>query len=78
MCNVKYILYLQGILIDLEQDLIPFFTEWQNSVYIRRLDNSFERMLLHALCQFLQLHSSSKLCKCQQNRFEQDICLQTF
>ncbi|KAK2156861.1 hypothetical protein LSH36_203g00000 [Paralvinella palmiformis] len=48
-----------GTLMDLEEEVCAFFTEWPQSVYVCQLENSFERMLLHALCQYLKLQSSS-------------------
>ncbi|OWF47278.1 R3H domain-containing protein 4-like [Mizuhopecten yessoensis] len=48
-----------GILHGLEQDLISFFKDWPGSVYVSKLTSSFERMLLHAICQYLDLSSSS-------------------
>lgn len=48
-----------GVLESLERDLVAFFTEWPSSVYLSDLKNSFERMMLHALCQYLDLLSSS-------------------
>ncbi|XP_069126172.1 R3H domain-containing protein 4-like [Argopecten irradians] len=48
-----------GILKNLEQDLISFFSDWPGSVYISKLTSSFERMLLHAICQYLNLSSTS-------------------
>ncbi|GAB1598324.1 R3H domain-containing protein 4-like [Argonauta hians] len=53
----------QGLLLSIEEDLISFFKEWPTAVYISQLANSFERLLLHALCQYLGLKSKS---------FEQD------
>jgi len=43
-----------------EEDVVSFFKEWPTSVYISKLGSSFERMLLHALCQYLDLKSRSK------------------
>ncbi|XP_033736696.1 R3H domain-containing protein 4-like [Pecten maximus] len=48
-----------GILNNLEQDLISFFKDWPGSVYVSKLTSSFERMLLHATCQYLNLSSTS-------------------
>ncbi|CAF0830465.1 unnamed protein product [Adineta ricciae] len=42
-----------------EDDVIPFFKENADSVYLRDLNNSFDRMLLHAVCQYLNLISKS-------------------
>ena len=43
-----------------EDEIIPYFTEDPDSVYIRDLNNGFDRMLLHAVCQYLNLISKSK------------------
>ncbi|WAR24782.1 R3HD4-like protein [Mya arenaria] len=48
-----------GMLVRLEEEVVSFFTEWPNSVYVQRLSNSYERMMLHALCQYLQLNAKS-------------------
>ncbi|CAF0893507.1 unnamed protein product [Didymodactylos carnosus] len=42
-----------------EDDLIPFFNEHPDSVYVRDLNNGFDRMLLHAVSQYLNLISKS-------------------
>ncbi|CAF0753037.1 unnamed protein product [Rotaria sp. Silwood1] len=42
-----------------EDDVIPFFKEHSDSVYLRDLNNGFDRMLLHAVCQYLNLISKS-------------------
>jgi len=42
-----------------EDDVIPFFKEHPDSVYLRDLNNGFDRMLLHAVCQYLNLISKS-------------------
>ncbi|UJR35924.1 hypothetical protein I4U23_028666 [Adineta vaga] len=42
-----------------EDDVIPFFKENPDSVYLRDLNNGFDRMLLHAVCQYLNLISKS-------------------
>jgi len=48
-----------GILATLEEDLTGFFSECPRSVWVSRLSSSYERLLLHALCQYLDLKSSS-------------------
>lgn len=50
----------QGYLAMLEEHLVEFFRESPDSVYLTTLSSSFERMLLHALCQYLGLHSRSR------------------
>lgn len=42
-----------------EEDLIPFFSEHPDSVYLRNFESSFDRMLLHAVCQYLNLISKT-------------------
>ncbi|XP_041359385.1 R3H domain-containing protein 4-like [Gigantopelta aegis] len=48
-----------GLLATLEEDIVSFFKEWPCSVYVSKLTSSFERMMVHALCQYLDLHSQS-------------------
>ncbi|KAL4235737.1 nucleic acid binding [Mactra antiquata] len=48
-----------GMLVHLEDELIGFFKECPQSVFISRLSSSYERMMLHALCQYLTLSSKS-------------------
>ncbi|XP_050401094.1 R3H domain-containing protein 4 [Patella vulgata] len=49
-----------GLLEKLEDEIITFFRDWPNSVFISEITCGFERLLLHHLCHFLCLHSSSK------------------
>lgn len=49
----------QGLLMSIEEELVTFFQEWPTAIYISQLANSFERMLLHAICQYLDLKSKS-------------------
>jgi len=42
-----------------EDDIIPFFNDHNDSVYVRDLNNGFDRMLLHAVAQYLNLISKS-------------------
>ncbi|KPP72150.1 R3H domain-containing protein 4-like, partial [Scleropages formosus] len=51
-----------GILEVLEEDLLRFFVAQPHSVYITRLGSSFERLLLHAICQYMDLVSASTDC----------------
>ena len=39
-----------GMLECLEEELLTFFSVTPHSVYTALMDNSFERLLLHALC----------------------------
>ncbi|XP_066492651.1 R3H domain-containing protein 4 [Tiliqua scincoides] len=43
----------------LEEELLAFFSVSPHSVYTALMDNSFERLLLHALCQYMDLASAS-------------------
>lgn len=51
-----------GILEFLEEELTGFFAIKPQSVYKAMLENSYERLLLHALCQYLDLISQSSDC----------------
>ena len=42
-----------------EDDVVPFFREHSDSIYLRDLNQSFDR-LLHAVCQYLNLVSKSR------------------
>ncbi|XP_053906415.1 R3H domain-containing protein 4 isoform X2 [Cuculus canorus] len=48
-----------GTLEGLEEELLGFFSVTPHSVYTALMDNSFERLLLHALCQYMDLVSAS-------------------
>ncbi|CAM9871542.1 unnamed protein product [Lampetra planeri] len=48
-----------GTLEFLEENVTTFFCSCPEAVYLAMLENSFERMLLHGLCQYLDLASSS-------------------
>uniref|UniRef100_A0A4W2CDU1 R3H domain containing 4 n=1 Tax=Bos indicus x Bos taurus TaxID=30522 RepID=A0A4W2CDU1_BOBOX len=43
-----------------EERLLRFFSVSPQAVYTAMLDNSFERLLLHAICQYMDLISASK------------------
>ena len=45
----------------LEEEVTEFFKMWPSSVFISELPSSFDRLLMHALCQYLDLKSKSKL-----------------
>nr|XP_057928391.1 R3H domain-containing protein 4 [Doryrhamphus excisus] len=49
-----------GTLAVLEENLLSFFIAQPHSVYTTNLSSSFERLLLHAVCQYMDLVSSSK------------------
>ncbi|KAL6469310.1 hypothetical protein MHYP_G00228340 [Metynnis hypsauchen] len=46
----------------LESDLLTFFGATPHSVYVTKLGNSFERLLLHGICQYMDLVSASFDC----------------
>ncbi|NWR78470.1 R3HD4 protein, partial [Centropus unirufus] len=48
-----------GTLEGLEEELLAFFSVTPHSVYTALMDNSFKRLLLHALCQYMDLVSAS-------------------
>jgi len=48
-----------GSLKHLEAQVVPFFVEWPASVYVTELSCPVDRLLLHALCQYLDLCSHS-------------------
>ncbi|KAM9848492.1 R3H domain-containing protein 4 [Aulostomus maculatus] len=48
-----------GTLEGLEEKLLSFFNTQPHSVYTTNLPSSFERLLLHAVCQYMDLASAS-------------------
>lgn len=48
-----------GTLEGLEEELLTFFSVSPQSVYTAMLQNSYERLLLHAVCQYMDLASAS-------------------
>lgn len=44
-----------GLVSQLEREVVEFFTDCPGSVYVSHLSSSFERLLLHAVCQYLGL-----------------------
>jgi len=48
-----------GSLQHLETQIIPFFEDWPGSVFVSQLPGPVDRLLLHALCQYLNLCSFS-------------------
>ncbi|KAL8595670.1 hypothetical protein ACOMHN_025706 [Nucella lapillus] len=44
-----------GLVSQLEREVVGFFTDCPGSVYVSHLASSFERLLLHAVCQYLGL-----------------------
>ncbi|XP_037105974.1 R3H domain-containing protein 4 isoform X1 [Syngnathus acus] len=56
-----------GTLEVLEENVLSFFLTQPHSVYTANLSSSFERLLLHAVCQYMDLvSSSSNLNGCRQ------------
>ncbi|XP_034035962.1 R3H domain-containing protein 4 isoform X2 [Thalassophryne amazonica] len=51
-----------GTLEVLEENLLSFFNAQPRSVYTTNLANSFERLLLHAVCQYMDLVSAMCVC----------------
>lgn len=49
----------KGTLEYLEADITSFFHDWPSSILVSKLSSSFERLMLHALCQYLDLRSHS-------------------
>ncbi|KAI4904214.1 hypothetical protein NFI96_009328 [Prochilodus magdalenae] len=54
--------YVEGTLELLETDLLTFFGATPHSIYVTKLGSSFERLLLHAICQYMDLVSASSDC----------------
>ncbi|XP_051531349.1 R3H domain-containing protein 4-like isoform X3 [Myxocyprinus asiaticus] len=48
-----------GVLEGLESDLLGFFMAHPHSIYITKLSSSYERLLLHAVCQYMDLNSAN-------------------
>ncbi|KAG1934388.1 R3H domain-containing protein 4 [Pimephales promelas] len=51
-----------GVLEGLESDLLDFFMTEPHSIYTTKLSSSYERLLLHAVCQYMDLTSASSDC----------------
>ncbi|XP_022089182.1 R3H domain-containing protein 4-like [Acanthaster planci] len=52
----------RGMLQNHEEDLVPWFTDDPGAVFISHITCSFDRLLLHAVCQYLDLQSTSYDC----------------
>ncbi len=50
----------QGTLAHLEEEVSGFFKLWPSSIFVSQLPSSYERLLMHALCQYLDLCSKSE------------------
>lgn len=55
--------FLQELLSQLEKNVVEFFQAWPDSVYVQCLKGGFERMMMHGVCQYLDLQSKSKTLK---------------
>ncbi|XP_051767999.1 R3H domain-containing protein 4 [Ctenopharyngodon idella] len=51
-----------GVLEGLESSLLGFFMAHPHSIYITKLSSSYERLLFHAICQYMDLTSASSDC----------------
>lgn len=49
------------MLVGMEKDMVEFFKDTPDGVYVKKPSNSFERLLLHAVAQFHDLNSTSAL-----------------
>ncbi|XP_069818493.1 R3H domain-containing protein 4 isoform X1 [Dendropsophus ebraccatus] len=58
-CTLKRRQIPMGTLEDLEEEMLSFFSVSPESVYIAMMENSYQRLLLHAVCQYLDLVSAS-------------------
>ncbi|XP_038068204.1 R3H domain-containing protein 4-like [Patiria miniata] len=52
----------KGMLQNHEDDLVPWFTDDPGAVFISHINCSFDRLLMHAVCQYLDLQSISYDC----------------
>lgn len=48
-----------GTLECLEEEMLSFFSVSPESVYTAMMENSYQRLLLHAVCQYMDLASAS-------------------
>ncbi|XP_077981728.1 R3H domain-containing protein 4-like [Glandiceps talaboti] len=53
----------KGTLEMLEEDVLYWFSMCPDSVYVTLLPSSYDRLLLHAVCQYLDLYSMSDECE---------------
>ncbi|XP_075681475.1 R3H domain-containing protein 4 [Rhinoderma darwinii] len=58
-CTLKRRQIPMGTLEFLEEEMLSFFSVSPESVYISMMDNSYQRLLLHAVCQYMDLASAS-------------------
>ncbi|KAM3938913.1 R3H domain-containing protein 4 [Leptodactylus fuscus] len=58
-CTLKRRQIPMGTLEDLEDEMLSFFSVSPESVYIAMMENSYQRLLLHAVCQYMDLASAS-------------------
>ncbi|KAM9330092.1 R3H domain-containing protein 4 [Gastrophryne carolinensis] len=58
-CTLKRRQIPLGTLECLEEEMLSFFSVSPESVYIALMENSYQRLLLHAVCQYMDLASAS-------------------
>ncbi|XP_075062086.1 R3H domain-containing protein 4 isoform X1 [Mixophyes fleayi] len=58
-CTLKRRQIPMGTLECLEEEMLSFFSVSPESVYIAMMENSYQRLLLHAVCQYMDLASAS-------------------
>ncbi|KAG8594583.1 hypothetical protein GDO81_001259 [Engystomops pustulosus] len=58
-CTLKRRQIPMGTLEVLEEEMLSFFSVSPESVYIAMMENSYQRLLLHAVCQYMDLASAS-------------------
>lgn len=58
-CTLKRRQVPMGMLEVLEEEMLSFFSVTPESVYISMMENSYQRLLLHAVCQYMDLASAS-------------------
>ncbi|XP_073450157.1 R3H domain-containing protein 4 isoform X1 [Aquarana catesbeiana] len=58
-CTLKRRQIPMGTLECLEEEMLSFFSVSPESVYTAMMENSYQRLLLHAVCQYMDLASAS-------------------
>lgn len=58
--EIDQFFHTKGLLLNLEEDLRSVFIRDASAVYLSRELSSFERLLLHAICQYYLLKSCSE------------------
>ncbi|KAG7282812.1 hypothetical protein CRUP_012201, partial [Coryphaenoides rupestris] len=62
-CSLRRKQIPMGTLEVLEEGVLDFFNAQPHAIYTVKLASSFERLLLHAVCQYMDLVSASSNCK---------------